>query len=626
MALLSLNKVTLGFGGFPLLEDVDLQIQAGERIGLLGRNGAGKSTLMRVIDRRQDVEAGELRLAAGARVAHLIQEVPTEQTGSSFRVVAEQFGQPGALLGEFYELSLKPNQEPERYEKIQFQLTEGEHWHLQAQIEKTLSLLDLDPLLDFQTLSSGLKRRVLLARALVGDPDLLLLDEPTNHMDIKAITGLEELLLRRNGALLFTTHDRTFLQRLATRILDLDRGRLRSYQGSYDKFLERKAAVLEAEATENARFDKKLAEEEVWIRKGIKARRTRNEGRVRELVKMREERSQRRERTGRVKMLAQEAERGGRRVVKAQNLRFSRGDKTIIADCSTHIMRGDKVGIIGPNGIGKTTLLNLLLGELEPDAGTIQFGARIEPAYFDQLRAQLDEDKSVADNIAGGAEMLTINGNNRHVLGYLQDFLFTPERARRPIHALSGGERNRLLLARLFAKPSNVLVLDEPTNDLDTETLELLEELIYDYDGTVLVVSHDRSFLNNVVTSTLVFEGQGKVKEYVGGYDDWLRQRPEEAAPTKPIKTSKRANQRPKRKRKLSDRERRELEGLPEKIESLEAKQAEVNERMADPELYKSGGGAKVAALREELEVIEGKLAKAYERWEALELIKEGAG
>ncbi len=454
--------------------------------------------------------------------------------------------------------------------------------------------MKLDPRAPFETLSAGLKRRVVLARGLVRDPDVLLLDEPTNHLDIEAISWLEEFLLRHGGTLLFVTHDRMFLQRLATRIVELDRGGLIDWSCDYVAFQKRKAAALEAEAGQWAEFDKKLAREEVWVRQGVKARRTRNEGRVRELEKLREARRARREREGLVRMRVQEARRSGKLVIEAEGVSCGYGSELpVIRDFSTLIMRGDKVGIIGPNGSGKTTLLRLLLGELPPRQGGVRHGVHLQVAYFDQLRAQLDEDKSVLDNLSDGSDTILFNGRPRHLMGYLQDFLFSPERARSPVRILSGGERNRLLLARLFAKPSNLLIMDEPTNDLDTETLELLEELLLDYPGTLLLVSHDRAFLNNVVTSTLVFEGEGRVGEYVGGYDDWLRQRPP-ASPEKAEKAAARSEKpRPVRERRptLSFKEQRELEALPPRIESLEAEQAELVQTLSDPSFYRQGGG-----------------------------------
>jgi ATP-binding cassette subfamily F protein uup len=623
MALISLHNVTLGFGGHPLLENVSLQIEEGERVSLIGRNGAGKSTLMKVINDEMEIETGEIRKKQGLKVARLIQEVPQDISGTVFRVVAGGFGKSGDILGEYHELGQKLAQDPslhDRFEELQIKLNEDDLWPLQAQIDKTLSLLKLNPLMEVSTLSSGMKRRVLFARSVVGEPDLLLLDEPTNHLDINAITELEDMLLRFAGTLLFVTHDRAFLKRMATRILDLDRGQLRSWDCRYDTYLERKQAFLEAQAEQFAQFDRKLAKEEAWIRKGIKARRVRNQGRVRELKKLRDQRADRRDPSDKVKMQIQQAERSGRLVAKAKNLSFSFEDCQVVENFSTMIMRGDRVGLIGPNGAGKTTLLRLLLGELKAQSGELKLGTQLEIAYFDQLREQLNEDQTVAENVSGGADHVTINGVQKHILGYLQDFLFTPDRARSPLFNLSGGERNRLLLARLFTRPSNVLVLDEPTNDLDAETLELLEDLLMAYDGTVLLVSHDRVFLNNVVTSTIVFEESGGVKEYVGGYDDWVRQRP---AP-KPEKIEKKARgmKANGRRKKLSNHLVRELAALPEKIDLMETRQRELFDKMARPEFFKQQETV-IIEKQKELETLKADLEKAMERWEELESMNE---
>ena len=623
MALISLHNVTLGFGGHPLLENVSFQIEEGERVSLIGRNGAGKSTLMKVINDEMEIETGEIRKKQGLKVARLIQEVPQDISGSVFRVVAGGFGKSGDILGEYHELGQKLAQDPslhDCFEELQIKLNEDDLWPLQAQIDKTLSLLKLNPLMEVSTLSSGMKRRVLFARSVVVEPDLLLLDEPTNHLDINAITELEDMLLRFAGTLLFVTHDRAFLKRMATRILDLDRGQLRSWDCRYDTYLERKQAFLEAQAEQFAQFDRKLAKEEAWIRKGIKARRVRNQGRVRELKKLRDQRADRRDPSDKVKMQIQQAERSGRLVAKAKNLSFSFEDCQVVENFSTMIMRGDRVGLIGPNGAGKTTLLRLLLGELKAQSGELKLGTQLQIAYFDQLREQLNEDQTVAENVSGGADHVTINGAQKHILGYLQDFLFTPDRARSPLFNLSGGERNRLLLARLFTRPSNVLVLDEPTNDLDAETLELLEDLLMAYDGTVLLVSHDRVFLNNVVTSTIVFEESGGVKEYVGGYDDWVRQRP---AP-KPEKSEKKARgmKAGGRRKKLSNHLVRELAALPEKIDLMETRQRELFDKMSSPEFFKQQETV-IIEKQKELETLKADLEKAMERWEELESMNE---
>lgn len=607
MSLISMRDVSVGFGGPPLLDGVNLQIERGERVCLLGRNGAGKSTLMRLLHGELTPDEGEVVRQQGVRVALLPQEVPRGLHGSTFDVVAGGLEKPDAG-------------QPASYDEAE--------WRRHQQVGKTLSRMNLDPEAPFEELSAGLKRRVMLARGLVHDPDLLLLDEPTNHLDIEAIGWMEDFLLRYGGTLLFITHDRTFLRKLATRIVELDRGSLFDWACDYDSFEKRKQAALDAEAEQWTQFDKKLAREETWIRQGIKARRTRNEGRVRELEKMREARRQRRERQGSVCMRAQEAGRSGKLVIEAEEMSYAYGgDAPVILDFSTLIMRGDKVGIIGPNGSGKTTLLRLLLGELEPRTGRLRHGVHLDVAYFDQLRAQLDEDKSVLENVGEGKDTILFNGKPRHIIGYLEDFLFSPERARSPVRILSGGERNRLLLARLFTKPSNVLVMDEPTNDLDTETLELLEELLLDYPGTVLLVSHDRSFLNNVVTSTLVLEGEGRVGEYVGGYDDWLRLRKSDL-PTKAqkpdAKEAKSAKPRPREEQRpaLTFKERRELEALPQRIEGLEAEQQELYQAMSDPSFYQQEG-SEIAGAKSRLESLEQELDEAYRRWEALETLNE---
>ncbi len=512
--------------------------------------------------------------------------------------------------------------------RVQHRLEGAGGWEIEQRTERTLSRLDLDPEADFASLSGGLQRRVLLARALVREPDLLLLDEPTNHLDIQAIDWLEGFLPEFPGAILFVTHDRLFLRKLATRILELDRGRLTDWPGDYVNYLRRREERLHAEDVANARFDRKLSEEEVWIRQGIKARRTRNEGRVRALKTLREERRERREQMGKVRLRLGETERSGKLVVEAEGVTYAWDGAPVVRDLNTLILRGDKVGIMGPNGAGKTTLLKLLLGQLEPDTGRIRLGTNLQVAYFDQLRAQLDEDKTVLDNVAGGSDRVTIDGRARHVLSYLKDFLFSPERVRQPVRALSGGERNRLLLARLFTQPANLLVMDEPTNDLDTETLELLEELLLEFQGTLLLVSHDRALLDAVVTSTLVFEGDGKVREYVGGYEDWRRQRPEpepdkarSPRPAKQVPAAAEAKPRPlPRRDKLGYKDQRELEALPARIEDLEAAVAGIHGRMADPAFYQ-GSGTEISVIRDRLGALEAELAAAYARWEALEAL-----
>ena len=635
MATLRLRNVTLGYGGNPVLDGIDFEIEEGERVALVGRNGEGKSTLMRLMLGDLVPDEGEVVRAPDSRVALLNQQVPHDLQGSIFDAVAEGLGNVGDLLAEYHQISLQlasgRDQETllQRLEEVQHVLERQGGWHLKTRVESVLSRLALDPDADVTTLSGGLKRRVLLGQTLVAEPHVLLLDEPTNHLDIPAIEGLENVVLGFRGAICFVTHDRAFLKRLATRIIELDRGQLRSYPGDYALYLRRKSEELDAEETQNAVFDKKLAQEEAWIRQGIKARRTRNEGRVRALIKMREEHRARRGRTGQAKLRLEDAERSGKRVIEATAVSFSYtdddGKKPIIREFSTNILRGDKVGIIGPNGSGKTTLLRLLLGDLKSHTGRIHHGTRLEVAYFDQHRAALDENRSVGDNVADGADKIVFQGKPRHVISYLQSFLFPPARVRSPVASLSGGERNRLLLARLFTKPFNVLVMDEPTNDLDAETLDLLEELLYDFKGTLLLVSHDRDFLDNVVTSTLVLEGDGRIGEYAGGYSDWLLQRPQD--PVKPQAKS-RQEEKPRAKprerpKKLSFKEKQELAELPAKIEALEAEQEELHGRMADPELYRQDDGQQVAAAKERLTALETELTAAYERWETLEALAE---
>jgi ATP-binding cassette subfamily F protein uup len=607
MALISIRDATLGLGGALLFDHINIQIERGERVCLLGRNGAGKSTLMRVIHGEASLDEGTVILEPGAKAAMLPQEAPEGIKGSSYEVVAS------GLNG----LSASGEQMPH----------EGAEWRMRQQVEMAMSRMDLDPEARFESLSAGLKRRVLLARGLVRDPDLLLLDEPTNHLDIVSITRMEDFLLRYGGTLLFVTHDRTFLRKLATRIIELDRGRIIDWTCGYDEFLKRRQTVLEAEEEQWRQFDKKLAREETWIRQGIKARRTRNEGRVRELEKMREARRARRERTGSVRMRAQDAERSGKLIIEAEDVSYGYSlERPIVQGFSTTIMRGDRIGVIGPNGAGKTTLLRLLLGELKPLEGEVRHGVHLDIAYFDQLREQLDTEKSVIENVGEGNDTIIFDGKPRHIVGYLQDFLFSPDRARSPVRILSGGERNRLLLARLFIKPANVLVMDEPTNDLDAETLELLEDLLLDYPGTLLLVSHDRSFLNNVVTSVLAMEGEGKVGEYVGGYDDWIRQRTVAEAVVKtggaPAKVEK-PRSRQEGRRKLGFKEQRELEALPQRIEELESLQKEMYGRMADPSFYQQDGAA-IAAATAALERMEEELEEMYLRWEELEELSNG--
>lgn len=631
MTLLALESVALSYGLPPLLEQCSFAIERGERICLIGRNGAGKSTLLKLIAGEVQPDSGAVRVGQGVTIGRLPQEIPPHADTSVFDRVAEGLGDLGELVAEYYRLSHDLGGHSkvgdlDRLARVQHALEERGGWAIEQRTERIISRLGLDGSARLSALSGGLQRRVLLAQALVGEPDLLLLDEPTNHLDIDSIDWLEGFLADFPGALLFVTHDRRFLERLATRILELDRGRVTDWPGDWANYLRRRGERRHAEAQANAQFDRKLAEEEAWIRQGIKARRTRNEGRVRALKALREERRARRSELGTARLRVSESERSGRLVVEAQGVGYGWHGRTLIRDLDTLILRGDKVGIIGPNGCGKSTLLRLLLGDLEPRTGTIRRGTNLQVAYFDQLRAQLDLDKTVQANVAQGSDQVQVEGQSRHVLSYLRDFLFTPERARQPVKALSGGERNRLLLAKLFTRPANLLVLDEPTNDLDAETLELLEELLIQFSGTLLLVSHDRALLDNVVTSTLVFEGGGLVREYVGGYADWLRQRPLRVAeprtrqppvtgsPPRSLEQGAMARS----AAKLSFKESRELAELPARIEALEAEQDGLHARLADPAFYQ-GDGSAVAAAKGRLAELESALAAAYARWEVLE-------
>ena len=622
MALINLRNISLAFGGPPLLEDISLRIEKGERICLLGRNGTGKSTLLKVIAGEIQVDAGIIDREQGLRVARLEQDVPRNLDGTIYEAMAQGLAETGELLSRYHDLTRRTEHGvgglDGQLAEVHQQLENRDGWSHQQRIEQVLSRLKLPADLQLSSLSGGVMRRVLLARALAVDPDILLLDEPTNHLDIESINWLEDFLLRQNLTLVFVTHDRAFLRNLASRIVEIDRGRLFDFACDYDTFLQRKDERLHAEAREQARFDKTMAEEEVWIRKGIKARRTRNEGRVRALKKMREEFRQRRERTGTARLGLHEAERSGKLVAEVKGLTFAFDKTPLVKDFSTTVLRGDRIGIIGPNGIGKTTLLKLILGELEPQQGEVRLGTNLHILYFDQMREQLDPDLTVQQNLAGDQDTLIIDGRSRHVIGYLQDFLFTPDRARSPVRILSGGERNRLLLARLFAREANLLVLDEPTNDLDLETLDLLEELLADFKGTLFLVSHDRAFLNRVVTSTIAFEGDGQVREYVGGYDDWLQQR--QASAIEPVKAKAMNRGKPKqeRPRKLTFKEKRELDKLPLRIETLESEIAALHKKIADPEFYRTAGAA-VADVNNRLEEIERELAATYNRWQELD-------
>ncbi|MEM7051286.1 MAG: ATP-binding cassette domain-containing protein [Acidobacteriota bacterium] len=621
MTRLGLQDVSLAFGAAPLLDKVRFFVGAGERVGLVGRNGCGKSTLLRLLGGDLEPDDGEVVRSAELRVARLAQEVPQELAGEIVEVVASGAEHWRRLLAEHDRLSRQPGADLARLEAVQSQLDGSGGWELERRVERVMSRLQLPPSGRFETLSGGLKRRVLLARALVADPDVLLLDEPTNHFDLPAIEWLEETLLAAPGALVFVTHDRSFLQRLATRIVELDRGALWDYPGSYQAFLEARRQRLEVEARHAARFDKKLAQEEVWIRQGLKARRTRNEGRVRALERLREERRARRSALGRGRLRVDEAERSGKVVFEADDLafRWPQSERDAFHSLSTVILRGDKVGILGPNGSGKSTLLKVLLGELEATAGRLRHGTRLEVAYFDQHREQLDPEASVADNVAEGNDKVVVGGRTRHIISYLADFLFAPEQVRGPVKALSGGERNRLLLARLFTRPANLLVLDEPTNDLDVETLELLEGLLLSFAGTVLVVSHDRAFLDNVVTSTLVMESDGGVREYAGGYSDWLVQRPDPKTEAPPAATPPPPRKPTGGRRKLSNREREDLAQAPERIEALEADRDAIHGELNDPATYGADSGGRVAELQDRLRAIETDLERWYERWSELE-------
>jgi ATP-binding cassette subfamily F protein uup len=626
MPLLRLNKLSLAFGHRALLDQVDLEVRRGERVCLVGRNGEGKSSLLRILSGEVVADDGELWIRPAMRIAFLAQEVGLDSDDSVFDVVAGGLPELGRLISEYHHTltELEKTDAPailKRLSELQHELEANDGWQIEQRVEQVLSRLQLDSDAIFHSLSGGWRRRVMLARALVCEPDVLLLDEPTNHLDIEAITWLEEFMLEYPGALLFVSHDRAFVRRLATRIIELDRGRLTSWPGSYDDYLHRKAEQLEVEARHDALFDKKLSEEEKWIRQGIKARRTRNEGRVRALKEMREQHRQRRKRTGKVNLQLEKGERSGKLIFEAEDVGLSFGENRVISDFSTTIMRGDRIDIIGPNGAGKSTLIKVLLGEIQPDTGQLRRGTKQQVAYFDQQRDLLDLKKSVMDNVAEGSQHVMVNGRDRHVASYLRDFLFPPERLQSPVSSLSGGERNRLLLARLFAKPANLLVMDEPTNDLDVETLELLEELLMDYQGTLLLVSHDRAFLDNVITSSLVFEGKGAIGEYVGGYTDWLRQKKTGGKPVKTTANSSPAadkTSQPVRPVKLSYKEQRELDSLPQLIESLDAEQAQLQEAMGDAGFYQQDPDT-VASVLERFELVEKQLEECYSRWGELE-------
>jgi len=626
MSLIGMRDICWGFGDPPLLENINFQIEKGERVGLLGRNGVGKSSIMKLLEDKLSPDSGSIWRQQEITIASLEQDVSSQFIGTIFDVIAEGLGKKGQALAEYNRIckissSAITPELSKRQDQLQHILNTNEGWGVLQQIENILSRTNLDPEKKFADLSAGLKRRTLFARALALSPDILLLDEPTNHLDIDSIIWMEDFIVRQVKTLLFITHDRAFLKRIATRIIELDRGRLVSYNCDYKSYLARKRAALEVEEQQAKLFDKKLSKEEIWIRQGVKARRTRNEGRVRALKKMRAKYMERRKKTGNVKLQAQETEKTGKLVIEAKNISFSYDRTPLITDFSTTIMRGDKVGIIGANGIGKTTLLKILLDRMPPEKGSVRHGTHLHVAYFDQMRTQLEEQKTVQENIAEGNDFIVFNDQKRHIIGYLKDFLFSPERCRTPVHILSGGEKNRLMLAKLFTKPANMLVMDEPTNDLDAETLELLEELLFTFQGTILLVSHDRAFLNNVVTSTIAFEGQGRVFEYAGGYDDWLIQR--EKPVEKSVAITKNSSQIIKKSKavkpqKMSYMQQRELEQLPQLIDTLETEQKNLYELMSDPLFYKKEK-KEIAAAKDRLEKVEHEIETAYLSWEAIE-------
>lgn len=631
--LLTLDNLSLAFGHHPLMDRVSLQIEPQARICLVGRNGAGKSSMMKVIAGEILADDGSIWRQEGLKIAYLAQEVPLDDKRTVFDVVAEGLGDASRLITDYHHITHEVAHDPSEKNfnimgRLQEQLEAIDGWNLEQRVDQTLTQLSLNPEHTLDQLSGGLRRRVLLARALVSEPDLLLLDEPTNHLDIESITWIETFLQTFNGALLFITHDRAFLKRLATSIVELDRGQLSVWPGDYDNYLVKREERWVIEAQQNALFDKKLAQEETWIRQGIKARRTRNEGRVRALERLRDERSSRIDRQGKARIQLDDAERSGKLVAEVENIGKSFADKLILKNFSTRIMRGDRIGIIGPNGVGKSTLIKILLGQLEPDEGIVRLGSKLEIAYFDQQRAKLDESKTVFDNVGDGSDYVEINGQSRHVMGYLQDFLFVPERARSPVSTLSGGERNRLLLAKLFTRPANLLIMDEPTNDLDVETLELLESLLEEYQGTILLVSHDRAFLDNVVTSTIVYEGEGSWSEYVGGYQDWLHQTqqadqagkklPKQAKLAEPVVTKP-----SKPGKKLSYKDQRELDQLPERIETLEGELEALQATINDPGFYQQSQD-KVNEILNKQPALEAELETVFARWEALDEMTKG--
>jgi ATP-binding cassette subfamily F protein uup len=628
MPLLSFDQISISFGRHALLDRTSFQIEAGERVCLIGRNGAGKSTLLKIVDGEVLPDSGEVWRQPALAIARLSQDLPGDDDANVFDVVAAGLAETGQLVADYHRVSHAVADDPSllpRMEALQHQIEARDGWALSQRVDQMLARLELPADTRIGELSGGWRRRVAVAQALVGDPDLLLLDEPTNHLDIDVIQWLEEQLAELRGGVLFVTHDRALLRRLATRIVELDRGVLTSWAGDYPTFLAKKAAALEEESRHAALFDKKLAQEEIWIRQGIKARRTRNEGRVRALKGLREQRAQRREVEGKVKLSLDDGRASGKLVAVADGISFGWDpDTPIVRDLSLRIMRGDRIGLVGPNGVGKTTLLRLLLGELAPASGSVRLGTKLEIAYYDQLRTALELDKNVIENLGEGREFIEVQGRSRHVIGYLQDFLFSPERARTPMRALSGGEHNRVLLARLFAQPANLLVLDEPTNDLDLETLELLEELLAEYRGTVLLVSHDRAFLDNVVTSTLVFEGDGRVQEHVGGYSDWLRRRPKPKTEAAKISEVAKPARRPKpAPAKLGFQAARELDQLPSRIEALETEHDERVGQLSDPAFYERDADEQ-SDMHAKIATLAGELEAAYARWAELEALRDG--
>jgi ATP-binding cassette subfamily F protein uup len=622
MSIINLTNISMAFGHVSLLDKTELRITQGERVCLIGRNGEGKSTLLKIISGGISPDNGNIEYQSGAKIAFLSQEPHFDVNDTVFQAVAKSLGEAGKLVEEYHQLIEQLTHDTDenllaKLEKIQHSLEAEDGWSLEQRVETVLSKLNLPTEQLVTQMSGGWRRRVALAQVLVTEPDLLLLDEPTNHLDIEAITWLEEQLLDFNGGLLFITHDRRFMQRIATRIIELDRGKLSSYIGDYATFLRQKEAALAVEATHAAKFDKHLAQEEVWIRQGIKARRTRNEGRVRALKKLREQRAQRREVKGKINLNLNRSELSGKIVIEAKKISKKYDNIPLINNFSTVIMRGDRIGLIGANGTGKSTLLKILLSELSPDSGSVKHGTKLSVAYFDQLREQLNPEDTLIDAVSEGSDTLTINGQNKHVMSYLGDFLFAPARARSKVKSLSGGERNRLLLARLFTKPVNMLVLDEPTNDLDVESLELLEELLSTYSGTLLLVSHDRDFLDNVVTSTIVFEGEGKIKEYVGGYQDWLRQR-SQPKPKFNTPLSKEKLKPKSKSQKLGYKEQRELVALPELIENLESTLDTLQTKISKADFYQ-GDSEKINQTLAQIKKVEAELETGYERWEVLE-------